>query len=107
MSSGKRSWGRVEELARGDNYLIKIISIAPGKELKTRSHDFRSETWHILSGTGTVEIDNRTYHANYGKQFNIQAMVRHSLKNTGPTEVILLEVQFGSWLSEEDVILYN
>jgi mannose-6-phosphate isomerase-like protein (cupin superfamily) len=103
-------WGTSNIVASGHNYQVKEIVVSPGERTPMESHDFRNEVWHIVGGQGFAVVDDgaaeHRYHATYGKQFNVPVFAKHRLINTNGEDLVVIAIQFGSWLSEEDVTHY-
>jgi mannose-6-phosphate isomerase-like protein (cupin superfamily) len=103
-------WGTSSVISSGHNFQVKEIVVSPGERTPLESHDHRSEIWHIVGGNGIAYVDDgmavHQYTASYGKQFRIPEFAKHRLVNTSGEDLIVIAMQFGSWLSEEDVTHY-
>ena len=99
-----RPWGSYEVLEDGQGYKIKKIVVKSGGRLSLQKHAYRSEHWIIVSGeaTVTIEDDVRTLYANQSTY--IAAGQVHRLQNQAKTPLILIEVQVGSYLGEDDIV---
>ena len=99
-----RPWGSYTLLEEGEGFRIKRIVVKPGASLNMHYHQHRSEHWVVVSGTahihnGIKETELKTRESTY-----IPAGERHRLSNPGSVPLIVIEVQNGSYLSEEDSI---
>ena len=81
---------------------MKIIAVKPGEAFSLQSHKHRDEFWHILSGSGTVTIDNLHHTVHAGE--NIFSPVGHEHRmEGGPEGLQFLEIAFGEF-DESDII---
>lgn len=99
-----RPWGSYEVLEEGDGFKIKKIIVKSGARLSLQKHSYRSEHWIIVAGEASVRIENttRTLYANQSTY--IAPGQLHRLQNTAKTPLVLIEVQVGSYLGEDDII---
>lgn len=102
-----RPWGHYTVLQRGEGYLIKTINVKPDAKLSIQMHNHRSEHWAVLSGTAKVIKGNQDLILEVGDSVDIPIKVKHSLQNESEEELIILEVQQGEYLSEEDIIRFE
>lgn len=99
-----RPWGSYEVLEEGDGFKIKKIIVKSGARLSLQKHSYRSEHWIIVAGEASVRIEDttRTLYANQSTY--IAPGQLHRLQNTAKTPLVLIEVQVGSYLGEDDII---
>jgi len=102
-----RPWGYYTCLNRGEGYLTKTICVLPKHKLSVQSHNHRSEHWVVLEGTALVLLDGQEYTINAGDSIDIPMQAKHSLQNPYDTELKILEVQKGDYISEDDIIRYE
>lgn len=102
-----RPWGNFVLLEKGDNFQVKLIEVKPGMKLSEQLHNHRSEHWIIVKGTAKVTIngDERILHA--GESAFIPVSARHRLENPGKIPVLLIEVQTGEYLGEDDIVRFS
>ena len=103
----QRPWGRFDILGMGDGFQVKRIQVDPGARLSLQSHRHRAETWVVIAGTATVTIDESTELLPAGESINIPLGARHRLANDGDDEVVLVEIQLGTYLGEDDITRYE
>ncbi|MEO1641363.1 MAG: mannose-1-phosphate guanylyltransferase/mannose-6-phosphate isomerase, partial [Pseudomonadota bacterium] len=101
-----RPWGWFESLAIGDRFQVKRISVHPGGSLSLQSHMHRSEHWIVVAGTAKVTIGNREELVTENQSVYIPIGVRHRLENPGKLPMVLIEVQTGAYLGEDDITRY-
>ena len=102
-----RPWGYYTCLNEGDGYLTKTICVLPKHKLSVQSHNYRSEHWVVLEGEALVLKDNREYKIYPGDSIDIPLGVKHSLQNPNDTELKIIEIQKGTYISEDDIIRYE
>ena len=102
-----RPWGYYECIAKGENYLVKRITVKPKESLSVQSHKHRSEIWTVVKGIATVLKDDKYYTLKIGETVGIPVESVHSLINSTNEEILIVEVQFGEILSEEDITRYQ
>lgn len=102
-----RPWGYYTCLNRGEGYLTKTICVMPKQKLSIQSHNYRSEHWVVLEGTALVVLDEKEYIIDAGGSIDIPIKAKHSLQNPYDTELKIIEVQKGEYISEEDIIRYD
>jgi mannose-1-phosphate guanylyltransferase/mannose-6-phosphate isomerase len=99
-----RPWGHYTSLAAGDGHLIKRIEVKPGAQLSLQYHHHRAEHWVVISGEASVTKDNHTFVLKANESTFIPLGVTHRLENKTTLPLVLIEVQTGSVLSEEDIV---
>ena len=102
-----RPWGWFEKLASGDRFQVKCISVKPGGALSLQSHNHRSEHWVVVKGTAEITINDDSKMLVEGQSVYVPLGAIHRLKNPGKTPVVLIEVQIGAYLGEDDIIRYE
>ncbi len=102
-----RPWGWYEQIATGAGFQVKRILVKPGAAMSLQSHQHRAEHWVVVAGTATVQLgeDVRTLMPN--ESAYIPVGVRHRISNRGTDPVILIEVQTGAYLGEDDITRYQ
>lgn len=100
--SGVRYWGKVEVIEEGDNYRINRIEIKPKHRIKPQIHYHRSEHWVVVSGIAKVNCGDHEKLLNRNESTYVPAATLHSVENPGFIPLILLEIQNGEYISEDD-----
>ena len=101
-----RPWGSFEVIDIGPNYQVKRITVFPGKRLSLQSHKHRKEHWIVANGDAEVEIDGEITHLKISQSIDIPLGSIHRLSNNSNSELIIIEIQFGECLGEDDIIRY-
>ena len=91
----------------GEGFQIKKITVNPGKSLSLQSHKYRSEHWIIISGVAEVLNGNKHLQLTKNQSTFIAEGTKHRLSNRGLKDLILIEVQTGSYLGEDDILRYE
>jgi mannose-1-phosphate guanylyltransferase/mannose-6-phosphate isomerase len=102
-----RPWGWFESLAVGDRFQVKRIVVHPGAALSLQSHVHRSEHWIVVSGTARVTINNDVKLVTENQSVYIPLGAVHRMENPGKVPMVLIEVQTGLYLGEDDIVRYE
>lgn len=102
-----RPWGWFEQLAMGDRFQVKRIHVHPGAALSLQSHHHRAEHWIVVSGTAEVTIGDAVDLMTENQSVYIPLGAKHRLRNPGKVPMVLIEVQTGAYLGEDDIIRYD
>jgi mannose-6-phosphate isomerase-like protein (cupin superfamily) len=102
-----RPWGWFESLAIAARFQVKRIVVNPGAALSLQSHHHRSEHWIVVAGTARVTIDGAVQLLSENQSVYIPLGAMHRLENPGKLPMVLIEVQTGAYLGEDDIIRYE
>ncbi len=102
-----RPWGWFESLVVGDRFQVKRIVVHPGAALSLQSHHHRSEHWIVVEGTAKVTVDDEVKLVSENQSVYIPLGATHRMENPGKVPMVLIEVQTGSYLGEDDIIRYE
>ena len=102
-----RPWGTYENLDSGESHQVKRITVNPGAQLSLQSHEHRSEHWTIVSGVAEVTKDKEIFTLNVNESIFIPVGSIHSLKNLMDEDLVIIEVQCGDYLGEDDIKRYE
>jgi mannose-1-phosphate guanylyltransferase/mannose-6-phosphate isomerase len=102
-----RPWGWFESLALGDRFQVKRICVKPGAALSLQSHKHRSEHWIVVEGTAKVTIDDEIKLVSEGQSVYVPLGAKHRMENPSKLPMVLIEVQIGTYLGEDDIIRYE
>lgn len=98
----ERPWGSFETVCSGPTYQVKQISVRPYSRLSLQKHEYREEYWIVVKGTGTITVGDQEFEAAPGVTAYIPKGEVHRLE-ADEAELILIEVQRGSLLFEDDI----
>ena len=104
MERGERPWGIYTVLDENSNYKIKRIEVLPGQRLSLQKHFHRSEHWVVVSGTALVTCGDDTRQVSVNESTYIPIGTMHRLENPGRIPLVIIEVQNGEYLGEDDIV---
>ncbi|MDI3382372.1 mannose-1-phosphate guanylyltransferase/mannose-6-phosphate isomerase [Xenophilus aerolatus] len=99
-----RPWGTYASLKEEDGYKVKRITVKPGQALSLQYHHQRAEHWVVVRGKALVQVGDSEYETLPGQYRYIPLKERHRLTNIGSDELVLIEVQCGGYLGEDDIV---
>jgi mannose-6-phosphate isomerase len=102
-----RPWGSFTTLEEGVGYKIKRIEVNPGHRLSLQMHHHRSEHWIVVSGTARVVCGEKEQVLSANQSTYVPQCTAHRLENPGVIKLILIEVQNGEYLGEDDIIRFQ
>lgn len=106
-----RPWGHYKVLEENSNYKIKKIVVKPEGKLSLQKHFHRSEHWVVVSGIATVTKEDEIHVVEKNKSIYISPEEIHRIENQEDEDLVLIEVQVGSYLGEDDIVriedIYN
>ncbi|MGE4512064.1 MAG: mannose-1-phosphate guanylyltransferase/mannose-6-phosphate isomerase, partial [Sulfurimonadaceae bacterium] len=102
--TGHRPWGSYTILEENQGYKIKKIEVKPSKRLSLQKHFHRNEHWIVLSGTASVQVEDKTFLVRPNESTYIKAGQIHRLSNEGKLPLVLIEVQVGEYTGEDDIV---
>ncbi|HTP66225.1 MAG TPA: phosphomannose isomerase type II C-terminal cupin domain [Geobacteraceae bacterium] len=107
MEHGERPWGTYTVLEENKGYKIKRIEVNPGHRLSLQKHHHRSEHWIVVSGTAKVVCGDKESIINVNESTFIPIGFNHRLGNPGVIPLIIIEVQVGEYLGEDDIVRFE
>lgn len=102
-----RPWGWFEKLVTGDRFQVKRIVVHPGAALSLQSHHHRAEHWIVVEGTAKVTVGETITLVSENQSIYVPLGTVHRMENPGKMPMVLIEVQTGSYLGEDDIIRYE
>lgn len=102
-----RPWGWFETLILSDRFQVKRIHVHPGAALSLQSHHHRSEHWIVVQGTARVTVNDDVQLLTENQSVYIPLGAVHRMENPGKVPMVLIEVQTGSYLGEDDILRYE
>ena len=98
-----RPWGYYTVLEEGNGYKVKKISVNPGHKLSLQRHQKRAEHWVVIEGTAKVTNGHKEVLLKANESTFIPQGEKHRLENPGTTPLVIIEVQTGAYLGEDDI----
>ncbi|WBU54561.1 mannose-1-phosphate guanylyltransferase/mannose-6-phosphate isomerase [Paracoccus sp. SCSIO 75233] len=102
-----RPWGWYETLVLGSRFQVKRIVVNPGAALSLQSHHHRAEHWIVVEGTAKVTVDDEVRLVSENQSVYVPLGSVHRMENPGKLPMVLIEVQTGSYLGEDDIVRYD
>lgn len=102
-----RPWGTYTVLQEGSRFKIKRIEVKPGQTLSLQMHHHRSEHWIVVSGTAKVTCDDKVFLVAANASTYIPIGTKHRLENPGVMGLVMIEVQCGDYLGEDDIVRFE
>lgn len=102
-----RPWGTYTVLEEGSGFKMKRIEVRPGASLSLQLHHHRSEHWIVVNGTATVVNGEKQYLLKTNESTYIPAGHKHRLGNPGVIDLVMLEIQSGEYLGEDDIVRFE
>jgi mannose-6-phosphate isomerase-like protein (cupin superfamily) len=100
-------YGKVKSLDQGQRYCINKIEINPGEHMSTQMHYHRSEHWIVVSGTAKVICDGQETLVMANQSTYVPMNTAHRVENPGVIPLVMIEVQNGEYLGDDDIIRYD
>ena len=100
----QRPWGSYTVLDEGHRYKVKRLEILPGKRLSYQKHTQRTEHWMVVQGTASVTLEGHEITVETGGTMDVHLGAAHRITNPGRETLVLIEIQRGSYLGEDDII---
>jgi mannose-1-phosphate guanylyltransferase/mannose-6-phosphate isomerase len=102
-----RPWGTYSVLEEGPRFKIKRIEVKPGASLSLQMHHHRNEHWVVVSGMAKVVNGEKDFFVSTNESTYIPAGHKHRLENPGVVELVMIEVQSGEYLGEDDIVRFE
>ena len=102
-----RPWGWFETLVLADRFQVKRIVVHPGGTLSLQSHVHRAEHWIVVSGTARVTVDGTVSLLTENQSVYVPLGSVHRMENPGRVPMVLIEIQTGAYLGEDDIVRYE
>jgi mannose-1-phosphate guanylyltransferase len=102
-----RPWGKYDSIDSGERYQAKRITVKPGAKLSVQMHHHRAEHWVVVSGTAKVTNGDRTFILSENESTYIPKREVHALENPGKVPLVIIEIQSGSYLGEDDIVRFD
>ncbi|MBU0689919.1 MAG: mannose-1-phosphate guanylyltransferase/mannose-6-phosphate isomerase [Gammaproteobacteria bacterium] len=106
-STVHRPWGTYTVLEEGPHFKIKRIEVKSGASLSLQMHHHRSEHWIVVSGMAKVVNGQQELYVQTNESTYIPAGHKHRLENPGMLPLVMIEVQSGEYLGEDDIVRFD
>ena len=102
-----RPWGFYETIEENNGWQIKKIEVNPGASLSLQMHNHRSEHWVVVEGNAKVQVNEVKKILCKNESIYIPINAKHRLSNPSKTPLVLIEIQTGEYLGEDDIIRFD
>jgi mannose-1-phosphate guanylyltransferase len=102
-----RPWGKYDLIGHGDGFQVKQITVNPGAKLSLQKHEHRAEHWVVVKGVADIQKGDERFTVEQNQSTFIPLGQIHSLVNSGSDELVMIEVQSGDYLGEDDIVRYE
>ena len=102
-----RPWGTYTVLEEGPGFKIKRIEVKPDASLSLQMHHHRSEHWVVVQGTAKITNGDKEVLIQANESTYIPAGQKHRLENPGKIMCVMIEVQCGAYLGEDDIVRFE
>jgi len=99
-----RPWGGYQTISEGPGYKVKRLVVEPGQRLSLQRHRFRAESWVVVSGMPRVIVSGRARRVRPREIVTVPTGAWHRIENHGTQPALIIEVQHGPYLGEDDII---
>ena len=100
----ERPWGGFQTIDEGEGYKVKRLVVRPGCRLSLQQHRFRAEHWVIIAGRPRIIVGARARRLRARETVDVPRGAWHRIENPGKSQVVIIEVQHGPYLGEDDII---
>ena len=104
MTAETKPWGSYSILFKSTDYQVKRVEVGPGHRLSLQKHAKRAEKWIVVGGIGEATLGSMNIPVERGSVVDIPMDAVHRIKNTGNELLVFIEVQFGAYLGEDDIV---
>ncbi len=102
-----RPWGSYQSIDSGPGFQAKQLEVKPGAKLSLQMHNQRAEHWVVVRGTARVTRGEETFDLEVNQSTYIPIRTKHRLENPGKTPLLVIEVQSGDYLGEDDIVRFD
>ena len=102
-----RPWGYYESVDAGPGFQVKRLMVKPGHKLSLQLHHQRAEHWVVVSGSARVTRGDEVFELGRNQSTYIPVETRHRLENAGAEPLLIVEVQSGEYLGEDDIVRFE
>jgi mannose-6-phosphate isomerase-like protein (cupin superfamily) len=100
----ERPWGGFQTIDEGEGYKVKRLVVQPGCRLSLQQHRFRAEHWVIIAGRPRIIVGAHARRLRVRETVDVPRGAWHRIENPGKSQVVIIEVQHGPYLGEDDII---
>ena len=102
-----RPLGRYVNLFKGQNFLVKELTVNSRSSISLQKHHHRSEHWMITQGKPKITINRKKFFKKENDSVFIPTGSIHRIENLYKKPVKIIEVQTGPILKESDIVRFQ
>jgi mannose-1-phosphate guanylyltransferase len=102
-----RPWGSYINFFKGENFLLKELTINKKSSISLQKHQHRSEHWTVTSGKPKITIGKKTFFKKINESVFVPKGSVHRIENIYNSPVKIVEAQLGYLLKETDIVRYK
>ena len=102
-----RPWGMYKNFFRGENFLLKEITVNKKSSISLQKHHHRTEHWTITSGKPKIIIGKKVFFKKVNESVFVPKGSIHRIINIYNEPVKIIEAQLGNVLKETDIVRYK
>lgn len=102
-----KPWGSYRVLLESPGFKVKRVEVLSESRLSLQAHDKRSEHWIVVEGQAQVTLDGEIFILNKDENIYIPVKARHRLSNLARETLVVIEVQSGTYLGEDDIVRFD
>lgn len=102
-----RPWGKYDLIGQGEGFQVKQITVNAGAKLSLQKHEHRAEHWVVVKGEATIQRGDQQYVISKNESTYIPLGEIHSLSNLQDEELVMIEIQSGDYLGEDDIVRFE
>jgi mannose-1-phosphate guanylyltransferase/mannose-6-phosphate isomerase len=102
-----RPWGSYDSTDQDEGFQVKRLVVKPGAQLSLQMHHRRAEHWVVVQGRGRITRDDEVYELGVNESTFIPLGAKHRIENPGDEELVIVEVQCGDYLGEDDIVRFE
>ena len=99
-----KPWGNYKNIFISNNFIVKILTINPKSKISLQYHSKRTEHWVVTKGTAFVTKGKKEFILKKNESTYIEIEEIHRIENKDNDELIIVEVQIGSEINEDDIV---
>ena len=99
-----RPWGWYDGIDEGEGFKVKRIQVNPNASLSLQKHLHRAEHWIVVKGEAEITNGENIFTLTENQSTYIPRGGIHRLANRGTIPLVIIEVQTGVYLEEDDII---
>jgi mannose-1-phosphate guanylyltransferase/mannose-6-phosphate isomerase len=102
-----RPWGYYEGVDAGPGFQVKRLMVKPGQKISLQMHHRRAEHWVVVAGKARVTRGEEVFDLERNQSTYIPVGMKHRLENAGAEPLLIVEVQSGDYLGEDDIVRFE